>query len=68
MNVECVEVTPGRNQTDAPLAFCPECHAKVIYATKSEPVKRIKGLIQFFEENNLNEEAKFYKEQLKAIE
>lgn len=51
-----------------PLAFCPECHAKVIYATNSDPIKRFKRLIEFFEKNKLKEEAEFYKKELKAIE
>jgi len=51
-----------------PLAFCPECHAKVIWATKTDPAKRLNKLIEFCKENKLKEEAEFYKKELKAIE
>ncbi len=50
------------------LAFCPECHAKVIWATNTDIVKRFQKLIKFCKANKLKKETEFYEKELKAIQ
>jgi len=50
-----------------PLAFCPECLAKLLWATGADPRERFEKLIKFCEENGLENEADFYKKELAAI-
>lgn len=40
-----------------PLALCPECHAKVLYATGAEPVDRYEKLIAFCRKHGMKKEA-----------
>ena len=47
-----------------PSYLCPECHAKLIYCTKTQPIERFNNLIRFYEkhgflyEKNICEQAK----------
>lgn len=43
-----------------PLALCPECMAKVCWATGAEPLERYKKLAAFCKDQELKEEAAFY--------
>lgn len=49
-----------------PLEFCPECQAKLFYATKFKFRKRWESLEAFYTENALSEEAAFMRECLDA--
>ena len=49
-----------REESDRrPLWFCPECVAKVWWATGADPVKRYEQLAEFCDENGLDTEAVF---------
>jgi archaemetzincin len=50
-----------------PLYLCPECVAKVWWATDCDPVARYQGLAEFCESNELSEEADFYRKSLELI-
>lgn len=43
-----------------PLFLCPECHAKIIYATGADPVKRYQKLIEFCEKYKLEKEKDYF--------
>jgi len=50
-----------REESDRrPLWLCPECMAKVCWATDSNPVMRFKNLAQFCEKHNFQNEKEFY--------
>ena len=50
-----------------PLGMCPECHAKLLYATGAVPEKRFEQLIEFCKRNDLKEEEEYFTEALEAI-
>jgi len=50
-----------------PLEVCPECVAKIWWATKCDPVKRFEALAEFCREQKLEPEEKFYRRSLEAI-
>jgi len=50
-----------------PLALCPECMAKVCWATRTDPVERYKKLAAFCEKHGLKPEATRYRAFLKAL-
>jgi len=50
-----------------PLALCPECMAKVCWATHADPVERCRKLAQFCEKHGLKSEAARYREFLRAL-
>ena len=50
-----------------PLGMCPECHAKLLYATGADPAKRFEQLIDFCKRNDLEEEEKYFTKALEAI-
>lgn len=50
-----------------PLALCPNCLAKLLYATGARPEKRFRKLIEFCKKNGLDEEREFYEKSLEAI-
>lgn len=50
-----------------PLALCPECMAKVCFATGADPVERYRKLAEFCEKHNLEDEAEFYRRSLAAL-
>jgi len=51
-----------------PLALCPECLAKLCWATGANPVERYETLSEFCKATGLNEERKFYQRSLSALE
>lgn len=58
----------SREESDRrPLFFCPECVAKVLWATGNDPVKRYRKLIEFCQQNEMEEETLFYEKSLKRI-
>lgn len=55
-----------REESDRrPLALCPECLAKICWATAADPAKRFQALADFCQETGLKEEETFY---LKSLE
>jgi archaemetzincin len=58
----------GLEETDRhPLEVCPECLAKICWATKTDPAKRIEKLRDFCRQQNLTEEADFYEKAFVAL-
>ena len=58
----------SRDESDRrPLYFCPECLGKVLWATRNDPVKRFRKLIDFCQENGLETESRFYEKSLKTL-
>jgi archaemetzincin len=51
-----------------PIALCPECAAKLWWATGAEPVARYRKLAAFCEEHGLKDEAAFYGKSIQALE
>jgi archaemetzincin len=51
-----------------PLASCPECMAKVCWATGADPAERYRRLAEFCEKQGLKDEAEFYTKSLKALD
>ncbi len=57
-----------RRESDRrPIALCPECMAKVCWATKTDPVGRFKKLSGFCKKQGLKQEAAFYTKSMKAL-
>lgn len=57
-----------RSESDRrPLHLCPECVAKVWWATKCEPIKRYKTLQEFCEKNGLMPESRFYGKAIESL-
>ena len=51
-----------------PVHLCPECHAKVIFATQSDPIQRIDNLINFSRKHGLKRDIEFLKEARKILD
>ncbi len=51
-----------------PLAMCPECHAKILYATGCHPETRFEQLAEFCDNHDMIEEAAYFRKALKAIQ
>lgn len=66
---ECVMC--GSNSLDEsdrrPVWLCPECMAKVCWATKTQPVERYEKLVKFAKMHGLAREQEFYEKSLKAL-
>ena len=59
----------GRFAADQrPLALCPECMAKICYATGAAPGPRFKKLAEFCRQQGLSSQAEFYEREIKALE
>jgi len=43
-----------------PTHLCPECHAKILYATKALPVERYEKLIEFCKKHGLTDELRYF--------
>jgi archaemetzincin len=43
-----------------PTYLCPECHAKILYATKADPIERYQKLIEFCKTHKLTDEMQFF--------
>lgn len=64
----CMCGSNHRKESDRrPITLCPECLAKVCWATKTEPVERYEKLRQFFEKNDFKKEAQFCKKSIQTI-
>ncbi len=58
----------NRGESDRrPVYLCPNCVAKVWYATKCDPIQRFKNLAKFCEDNGMKVEAAFYKSCVTAL-
>ena len=53
---------------ETPLALCPECLAKLCWATGAQPVEQFRKLAKFCKEQGLEDEAEFYERSLRALE
>jgi len=64
----CMNGSNSRRESDQhPLALCPECMAKVCWATGSDPAERYRKLAAFCAEHGLEAEAEFYEASLSRI-
>ena len=64
----CMCGSNNRAESDRrPLALCPECMAKVCWATQSDPVERLGKLVEFCRAQGLKEEAEFYEKESEAM-
>lgn len=50
-----------------PLAFCPECFAKLCYACRLDPAALLTKQIEFFDKHNLKEDAAFHRKLLGVV-
>ena len=50
-----------------PLALCPECMAKVCWATRTDPVERYRKLARFCKTHKLKAESLFYERSIRAL-
>ncbi|MBL0311261.1 MAG: hypothetical protein IPP78_00835 [Holophagaceae bacterium] len=51
-----------------PLALCPECLAKICWATRTQPLDHLKRLADFCQKNGLKKEEAAYRRSIKALE
>jgi archaemetzincin len=51
-----------------PLSCCPECAAKICWASKTDPVERYRKLEEFCRKQGLKREQEFYEKSIKALE
>ena len=51
-----------------PMYLCPECHAKILYATGAQPVARYQKLIKFCEDHGLKNEKDFFQKAVAKLE
>ena len=57
-----------RVERDAlPVWLCPQCLAKLCWATKADPKERFDRLAQFSEKNGLNREREFFQQSLSVV-
>ncbi|NIM16921.1 MAG: hypothetical protein GTO45_33555 [Candidatus Aminicenantes bacterium] len=57
-----------REESDRrPITLCPECLAKLCWATRSHPIERYKKLSEFFEKNGFKQEVDFCKRSIQAL-
>ena len=64
----CLCGSNSRRESDRrPLALCPECLAKVCWATRTDPIARFEALSKFCGKNDLKPEARFYDKSIKAL-
>lgn len=65
----CMQGSIGLRETDRlPLEFCPECMAKICWATKSDPATRFRRLAEFCRTNAMAAERLVYERSLAAVE
>lgn len=58
----------NREESDGqPIEVCPECVAKICWATGCDPIQRFEALAEFCREQKLEAEAEFYKRSKGAI-
>jgi len=64
----CMCGSNSRQESDRrPVALCPECMAKVCWATGADPVERYRRLAAFCKRQGLVAEEEFYAKSLKAL-
>ncbi len=51
-----------------PLYLCPQCHAKVLFATGCQPAERYKKLIEFFDKYELKDQQEYFQRALSRLE
>ena len=51
-----------------PLYLCPECHAKILFASGCQPAERYKQLIEFFEKHELEDQKEYFERALSRVE
>lgn len=51
-----------------PLFLCPECHAKILFASGCQPDERFKQLIEFFEKHELEDQKEYFERALSRVE
>lgn len=65
----CMCGSNHRDESDRrPLWFCPECAAKVWWATGADPAKRYSALAELCEKHKLAAESEFYKKSAAILE
>jgi len=65
----CMCGSNNREESDKrPVTLCPECLAKLCWATKADPGERYKKLTEFFEKNGFTKEAEFCKSSIKNLQ
>jgi archaemetzincin len=58
-----------REESDRrPIACCPDCVAKIWWATGADPVERYRNLADFCREHGLSTEQEFYRRSIQALE
>ncbi|MFB3891931.1 MAG: archaemetzincin [Phycisphaerae bacterium] len=58
----------NRDEADRrPIALCPQCTAKLCWATRAEPIVRFRRLAEFCRANGLTAEAEFDEKSIKAL-
>ena len=62
----------GSNSLDEsdeqPLYLCPQCHAKILYATGCEPVDRYKKLVEFYEKHELKDQKEYFQQAISRLQ
>ena len=62
----------GSNSLDEsdeqPLYLCPQCHAKILYATGCEPVDRYKKLVEFCEKHELKDQREYFQQAISRLQ
>ncbi len=53
---------------EQPIYLCPQCHAKILFATGCQPVERYKKLIAFFEKHKLEDQKEYFQRALSRLE
>jgi archaemetzincin len=73
--VHCTAYRCGMNGSNnradldsTPLAFCPQCAAKVWWSARLQPAAWHRGLVKFADEHQLREEAAFWRQALQAVD
>ena len=58
----------NRSESDRrPLEVCPECLAKICWATGCDPAKRFRELAEFCHEQGFESEQQLYEKSLQAV-
>jgi archaemetzincin len=59
----------NREESDkGPLALCPECLAKICWATATDPVQRYRKLLTYCRKHGLKAEASFFEKSISALD
>lgn len=64
----CMCGSNHREESDRrPLYLCPECNAKICWATRSDPVERYTRLLDFCQKHGMEAETKYYRKALQTL-